>query len=614
MKGKEKEFVSWFSEKEHKYGARKKVVIDKWLYGEMKKNPYWKFNEYPISKEKIDGFLVFEERCFGDEESLELFKERVDSYVFNRVYLSSQKESFEYKYIYYFNLGVKEILFLELNIIGKKSNGDHIVELIPSSFYTNKGIEKYIGTLIKDGNHYHISAKNRFEIVTFYFLTNRGFESNKIVYGLSLELSCANLLPTAKKRVMTTHELTTEERQRLYLSLNETEYLVSNEIFDSTEMEKRKYFDNFYKKIKNLNNFVKQSQRTLREEIKDDAYLNIFYDTFDSFYNTLTRIKLNKRYGVSNKRRAYIKFLESIEQRENAICYVVNPIHDSYIYLFDENSQDLIQHNIELTKQGLKMELIFVVSKEYQLNDFIQKMVQRLISHNIVVRFALLDEIEELLVLDSYDFLCSNRDDIALYRATFAHKYLYNITLSKDKIRKLQSDYKKIKKISHPLEKFLLYQKRQDNEIINELEGTWHHYYYGSRRDSKNNLMIWKSELHIESSGEVKYMDGDRVVLKGVINTTFNKKHPFIYLTAIESKTLALITFDESDIYRKIFKAPLLDKQLSYMFHMVSFGFFSKEKLDNLVVKNILGEENKILLEEDDIQGRINEYYNNKNF
>ena len=126
--------------------------------------------------------------------------------------------------------------------------------------------------------------------------------------------------------------------------------------------------------------------------------------------------------------------------------------------------------------------------------------------------------------------------------------------------------------------------------------------------------MIWKSELQIESSGEVKYMDGDRVVLKGVINTTFNKKHPFIYLTAIESKTLALITFDESDIYRKIFKASLLDKQLSYMFNMVSFGFFSKEKLDDLVVKNILGEENKILLEEDDIQGRINEYYNNKNF
>jgi len=457
MKGREKEFVAWFSKKKHNYGARKKVVINTWLYGKMKKNPYWTFDEYPISQEKIDGVLVFEEYCFGEKESLKLFKERVDSYVLNKVHIPSKQEGFEYKYIYYFNLGVKKIFFLELNIVGKKSNGDYIIELIPSSFYTNKGIDKYIGTLIKNGNHYYISAKNRFEIVTFYFLTNRGFESNNIVYGLSLELSYANLLPTAKKRVMTTQKLTTEEKEKLYLSLNETEYLVSNEIFDNNEREKKKYFDNFYKKIENLNSFVKHSERMLREEIKDDASLNIFYDTFDFFYN-------------------------------------------------------------------------------------------------------------------------------------------------------------KIQKISHPLDRFLLHQKEQDDDILNELEGTWYHYYYGSRRDNENRLMIWKSKLNIERSGEVKYIDGDRVVLKGVINTTFNKRHPFIYLTAIDSKSLALITFDENDIYRKIFKAPILDKQLSSSLNMASFGFFSKEKLDEVVVKKILGEENKILLEEDDIQSRINDYFNDKNF
>ena len=615
MKGKEKEFVSWFSKKGHNYGDRKKVVIDKWLYGEMKKNPYWKFKEYPISEEKINGSLVFEEGCFKDEESLELFKERVDSYVLNVVYLSSPKEDFEYKYIYYFNLKEKEIFFLELNIIGKKSNGHYDVELIPSSFYKNRGMDKYIGTLIQKGNHCHISIKNRFEIVTFYFLTNRGFESNDIVYGLSLELSYANLLPTAKKRVMTKQELTTKEKEKLYLSLNETEYLVSNEIFDDNKIEKKRCFDKFYEKIENLNSFVKKSQEILREEIKDDAYLNIFYDTFDSFHNSSRRIKLNKRYGVSNKRRAYMKFLESVEQREDATCYVVNPIYDSYIYLFDENSQDLVQHNIDLAKQGLKMELIFVVSKEYQLNDFIQKMVHRLISHNIIVRFTLLDDIKKLSSLDSYDFLCSNRDDIALYRATFAHKYLYNITLSKDKIGKLQSDYKKIKKLSHSLDNFLIYQKKQDNDILERLVGTWYHYYYSSLKNSENSLMIWKSKLNIERDGEVKYIDNDgRVVLKGVINTTFNKKHPFIYLTAINSESLALITFNENDVYLGIFKAPMLDKQLSYSLNMASFGFFSREKLEDSLIKKILGEENKILLEEDDIQSRINDYFNDKNF
>lgn len=615
MKGKEKEFVAWFSKEGHNYSDRKKVVINKWLYGSMKKNPYWKFEEYPISKEKIDGSLVFEESSFGDEESLEIFKERVDSYVLDKIYSSSSKESFEYRYIYYFNLDPKEILFLELNIIRKKSNGNYMVELIPSNFYKNKSVKKYSGTLRKNGNHYFFSIKNRSETVNFYFLSKRGFDSEDIIYGLSLELSYNHRFPTAKKRAMTKKELTAEEKEKLYLSLNETEYLISKESSYDNKNEKREYFDKLYEKLKNLNSFVEKSEENLREELRGDAYINIFYDTFYSFYDITKKINFNKRYGVSNKRRAYMKFLESMEQREDATCYVVNPIDDSYIYLFDENSQDLVQHNIDLAKQGLKMELIFVVSKEYQLNDFIQEMVNRLISHNIIVRFALLDDIEKYSFLDSYDFLCSNSDDISLYRATFAHKYLYNITLSKDKIKKLKSDYKKIKKISYPLEKFLIYQKKQENDILERLVGTWYHYFYGSIKDSENKkLMIWKSKLYIKGDGEVTYIDEGKVVLRGVINTTFNKKHPFIYLTAIDSGSLALITFEEVDIYRGIFKAPILDKQLSSHLNMASFGFFSKERLDNSLIKNILGEENKILLEEDDIQSRINNYFNDKSF
>jgi hypothetical protein len=47
---------------------------------------------------------------------------------------------------------------------------------------------------------------------------------------------------------------------------------------------------------------------------------------------------------------------------------------------------------------------------------------------------------------------------------------------------------------------------------------------------------------------------------------------------------------------------------------MASFGFFSKERLEDSLVKKILGEENKILLEEDNIQSRINNCFNDKSF
>ncbi len=315
---------------------------------------------------------------------------------------------------------------------------------------------------------YYISVKNSFETVTFYFLANIGFFSSEIIHGLSLELSSSNLFPTTKKRVLSKKRLTEREEAELYLTLNETAYLISNEVFENNDVNKRKYFNKFYEKIENLNDFLKKSQKILREEIKDDAYLNIFYDTFDSFYKISLNVKYYKAYEVSNKREAYRKFLDNMKEKEDATCYIVNPIDDSYIYLFDENSKNLIEHNIKLAKEGLNIELIFVVSKKYQLNDFIQKMVKRLISHNIIVRFALLDDIKKLS-LDSYDFLCSNRDDILVYRNRFGYKYLYTITLSQKKIIKIQSDYKKIKKASYPLDKFLLYQKEKNNDILRSL-------------------------------------------------------------------------------------------------------------------------------------------------
>ena len=158
MQGKEKEFVSLFSPTQHIYSDRKKVVIGKWLYGKMKKNPYWKFEEYPISKEKINGILAFDEYCFGDEESFELFKERVDSYIVDKIYFASKKDDFEYKYIYYFNFFIKKITFLKLDIIKEHSDNNYTIKLTPSSFY-KKSIDSYIGTLIKKGNHYQTCCK-----------------------------------------------------------------------------------------------------------------------------------------------------------------------------------------------------------------------------------------------------------------------------------------------------------------------------------------------------------------------------------------------------------------------------------------------------------------------
>jgi len=607
----ERKFIEYFSEKEHNYSARKKVVINKWLYGEMKKLPKWKYNKYPISREKIDKTLVFPESCFLNEESVEDFENRVDMYLMNKLHSNIKKSSFEYKYIYYFNSKIKEILQLELTITNQISEHLYSVRLEPSSLYKKEGIDTYTGKLIEENNYYYIAVKNSHERVTFYFEIDSAFLHTQI-YGLSLELSAVNGLPIARTRVLSTKELNEKEKKELYLFLNENETLMYNKNFNRYKNKNERYFYKFYEKIDNLKSFIEHSENLFKEELKDNAYYNIFYSIFDSFYEMSTNVKQNKRYWTSNKRQVYKKFLESMTREKDNTCYIVTPLYDSYIYLFDEYSSNLVEYNIQLSKQGLKIEQIFVLSKEYQLNKFIQKMVKKLISNNIIVRFVLLDDITKLSSLYSYDFLCSSKDDnTAIYRKNFG--YIYYISRSKNKILKLKFDYTKIKNLSHPLDEFLIYQKKEKT-ILKELVGIWYHYYYGSYKNSNGLLRVWSSTLEIFENGVVEYRDEDKVTLKGELNCEFNKEHPFIYLTALESKSLALLQLDRQDIYRQIFKVPVLDKQLSSTLNMASVGFFSKEKMEESTIRDILGKDTGVLIEDSQMQERINNYYNQKKF
>jgi hypothetical protein len=192
----------------------------------------------------------------------------------------------------------------------------------------------------------------------------------------------------------------------------------------------------------------------------------------------------------------------------------------------------------------------------------------------------------------------------------------YNSVSSKlnSTILKLKSDYREIENISQSLNRFLKYYEDKGSLIPDNLVGTWYHRYYGSEKND-DGLKVWNLELNIYSSGDVEYLYNGEVMLKGEINTTFNKKHYFIYLTSVKSGTLILIKLDKDDIYRGIFKAPILDKKLSSTINMISFGFFSKENnMDESTIREILGSEDNILIEDEDMQKRIIEYYNQQAF
>lgn len=597
---REAAFVALLSKTEHNYSARKKVVIHNWLHGEMKSNPHWKqFKDYQIFTWKYANEQpVFPQDCFLDTTSVQTFMTYVDAYNRNKSYPAPSKHQFDYQYLYYFNLELKQILFLKLQIISKNSEENYTISLTPSAYYTNKGISDYRGTLTKTETHYHLSVKNNFETVTFYFLLNQGFQNHQNIYGLSLELCYANLLPISKASLLTKHLLSPKEEKELYLSLNETEYL-------RTHAHSEAFLTKFQTKLSNLNDFMQH----FTEESKENAYHTILYKSFASLSEILKHLNANKNYWVSNKRRAYKTFLESIQDKKETSCYVVTPIENSYLELFEQNTNKLIASTIESVKQGLTIEQIFVVPKVYKITESIQKTVQKLESHGILVKFFLLNSQEETSI-ESYDFLCTYPIDVALYRNVHDHKYRYYVSTSKEKLKKLWANFYEIKKKSYPLNEFLLEQERKDDDVLNALVGRWYHYYYGSRK-YKNRYKIWKSELIIEKNAHVSYIDKGILTLEGEINTSFNPEHPFLYTTALESGSLTLTQLDRTDIYRGIFKAPILDKKLSTTLNMASIGFISKEKLEENEIRHILGNEKEgIVLEDAKMQERIIDYYN----
>ena len=609
FEGREKEFVAWFSEKGHNYSARRKVVINKWLRGEMNKNPYWKFDKFPISKEKIDDVLAFPKHCFLETESLEDFTNRVDNYNLHQMYKTPQKFEFEYKYIYYYDKQAKEIIHSKIEIVEEVSpKKKYKIKIVPPETYKNR-VNEYIGYLkISDDGYYQLSTRNDFETLSSYFVENKRLNlTNNNLYGLTLRLSYESKFPIANKNIMTQKIIDTKEKTTFNLLLNELDTLFLDDVFFNFDAEMEQIvLKKFQREIENLNTFLCNSKNLL----KNDTYLNIFYDAFFSLYEASTHTKANKRYSVSNKRQAYKIFLESTTQKKESTCYIVTPIYDDYIYLFDEYSTSLVNANIQSAKKGLKIEHIFVVTQAYKITNSIQKIVKKLESNGIIINFALLDDIKKIST-DSYDFLCTNSSDVALYRNIHAHKYFYNVTKSKNKTEKLLANYKKIKQISYSMNEFLIEQNSKNDKILKKLVGKWHHYYYCSKKN-KNKYKIWKSKLIIEGNGIVTYIDKEVISLKGEINTTFNPAHPFIYLTGTESATLALIQLDSVDIYRGIFKAPFLDKKLSSSLNMASIGFFSKKELEDDTIQKILGnDENGIVLEDDKMQNRIIDYYNN---
>jgi hypothetical protein len=261
----EEEFVKLFwNGTKPSFGARKKTVIGKWYEGDISQAKAFYFDTYPISMLHKEGKFFFTKGAFWDE-SFEVFKKRVDLYI---SHITRPQNLFEYKYIYYYDIHLKVVTFVKIYTEEEIDNDRYKIRLIISELYQDRGIDTYYGELKIINDYYYISVKNSFEILTFYFMLNKGFRNNNAIYGLRLGLSYDKGLPISGKNLLSKKLLSKEEEELFYLNANESDTLISDEsTHDIYSSAKENYLKKLHHKIFDISTFMERARVTLCQSV-----------------------------------------------------------------------------------------------------------------------------------------------------------------------------------------------------------------------------------------------------------------------------------------------------------------------------------------------------------
>ena len=629
----QKDFVKLFWNGEAKTLSTRVKTIDNWLSKDIKQPKGFYFDEYKISKFIMDdGTPVFTKESFMYDD-FDSFKYRIDNYI---KYKSSSKKDFEYEFIYYYDNNLQKIIYMKLNIQKKIHDREYEIEIEIPQEYKDKNFESYTGTLELDRNYYYISVKNSFETMTFYFMLNLGYKSNDVIYGLGLGIAYKNGLPLATKNILTKKNLEEHERKEFYLNSNETEQLLSTEVFDDVYTStKENYLKKFYEKIENIESYNSRAQKILKTSLCDDIYHNIMNKEFLSFSKITHQVQDGNSFFVHNRRRATKVFLESLTCKKSMNCYIVYPLfkNSSLLNEDDPRAEKSLKLNIDIAQKGLKLYRIFVVNHAFQMTKFVYESLKKMIENNIVVRVVKKEDIKHLV--DSYDFVYSDHTDVAIYRKQHERFYLFNITRNRVTIDELKSNYKKIKKKSYKLDEFYnLYnpieyktlkeknktlekelealrlenkklKKKVDYDTLNfenlifqenkklqqKLLGSWNTHLYSSTYESTGKIHIFKTYFK-EHNNVIDFYENRGKLFIGDNQSLIVKKTP-------NEKNFSIILFQNIDVTYQMIKFVIISIQNGTNEEMIQYGFYSKKEYDYEETKKILGNIKNIQLKLD---------------
>ena len=590
-------------ENKKKFTSRLKTVKENWLGGKTTSTRGFAFDEYPISKYTIENDTpAFSYDAFTIE-SFEAFKERVDRYM---AYKAKPKRGFEYRYLYYYDNKLLKIQYQQLRIIKELNENKFEIEIILDDFFSNHGIENYLGSLVVDQEYIFIHVQNNFLPLTIYFILNRGFVLNDQINGIGLASSSENGLPMSKKFLLTKQLLSLDEEQKIYLLSNEISTLtLKNDLYSIYDTPKERYIKKFHQTISNLNKYAIKVHQILEDEIKDDAYLQILYRDLQAFNQTVENIANQKEFIIHNRIKLLEVFLTIASQIHNSFCNSVMTVDSKITRFFDKHQKGIVDYmkkQRQFTYRGLTTNRIHIYNSMVDINDKIEEDAKIFQELGVNVRYALKSDLDALNLI-SYDFVYEGLCRYGTYKPTNENIDFFRVTNNKDFVETLDYNYKKIYELSYTLEEFLKQKdKVEKDDVLSQLVGTWYCYSYRSTFDN----IMGEATFTIRSDSTIKYTrismgehNGNMVSRVGDIDTKFNQHQSYMRIIDEHTGEMGLILINNKEIYKGIMRVNLITQIFGSDDNTLEYCIFSRTRLKEEQLRNLLGDEKKSVLRSD---------------
>jgi len=586
------------------------------------------YHTYKLSQLYMSDMPAFDENFFF-ESDIEIFRKRVDEY---QRYLQKESLDFDmaYRYIYLFdhseseedNHNVNNLIYYKVEYSETTAlrfqNGFPIKVYPPESkLYCGE----YRGIIQKKENQIILMFENRYDSVHIIFNSSLASSSlnpifHESYYGLAIGISDENQqTPVAKKVVFSKKKFTLEEKEQLYLILNETQTLEAKENIYALEKStalNADHLEKYAKKIKDIHTFF--SNVKYSETIDTNIIHHMVFTEFHVFQKMFEKFSHKQDYFLRDRKRICLEFIRFLGAHPNESVTMVLPLcsNEDNIFMFEvPGKKSLKTLFADLACKGMQIQMVFIVEKpaDYKTPQ-IKEVFKELSQAGIAIYFAAKNNVENFV--SSYDFCYTQNGTDAIFKSHIRYKEMFTITQNKEQIKTLMIDFERIKARSYSLDEV---EKGTcivgvKNRVLQKLIGKWYLYFYGSYPYRNGIPLFWEVPVEVKADYSVTEIDKYGNAQRG--KATIYPKQTLLSLISIQTENTHHIVMNNSKV-SDIMPVMIYSKQKQKDLDMAMIGVISRDILAEKDVQELLGNPGNVVLKVDPmLQNRIDDFILNR--